>query len=72
MMTTKIPTLFEYKDEYLAYKRDTLKNRSWTRDRLSLKHLNYSFGNYKLSEIKSGKGWQGRQFAWRYRSDPEL
>ncbi len=55
IMTTEIPTLFEYKDEYLAYKRDTLKNRSWTRDRLSLKHLNYSFGNYKLSEIKSGK-----------------
>ena len=43
MMTTEIPTLSGYKDEYLVYKRDILKNRSWKRDRLSLSHLNEYF-----------------------------
>jgi len=55
IMTTDIPTLSEYKDEYLAYKRDILKNRSWTRDRLSLRHLDESFGDLKLNEINTGK-----------------
>jgi len=54
-MKAEIPTLSEYKNEYLIYKRDTLKNRSWKRDELSLKHLEDSFGSFKLNLINSGK-----------------
>lgn len=65
MMTTEIPTLSGYKDEYLVYKRDILKNRSWKRDRLSLSHLNEYFGDMKLSEINTGqiKNYQSKRIS---------
>ncbi len=48
-----VPTLTSYKDEYIRYKRDVKKNRSWQRDILSLKHLVKHIGDSKLSSITS-------------------
>lgn len=48
-----VPTLSNYKGEYIKYKRDVKKNRSWQRDILSLKHLEKYLGNSKLSSITS-------------------
>ncbi len=48
-----IPTLNEYKEEYIVYKRDVKKNRSWKRDVLSLKNLSKILGNLFLSKITS-------------------
>jgi len=47
----EIPTLNEFKDEYISYKRDVRQNRAWKRDVNSLKHLTNFFGNIKLSLI---------------------
>jgi len=49
----EVPTLSNYKDEYIRYKRDVKKNRSWERDVLSLKHLIKYLGDSKLSSITS-------------------
>jgi len=46
-----VPTIIEFKDEYISYKRDIRQNRAWKRDVNSLKHLCYYFGNKKLSSI---------------------
>jgi len=51
MIKTKIPTLMEFSGEYLAYVRNVVQKRSWSRDELSLKHLNGFFGDRRLSEI---------------------
>lgn len=52
-ITNRIPTLAEYKDEYIRYKREVKKNRSCDRDELSLKHLIRILGDVKLNTITS-------------------
>jgi len=47
----KIPTLTEFEDEYLSYKKDVRQNRSWKRDKNSMRHLINFFGDNKLSSI---------------------
>ncbi len=49
----KIPTLTEFRDEYIFYIKETLKNRSWKRSELSLKHLINFFGSKKINSITS-------------------
>ena len=46
-----IPTLLEIRDEYLSYKKDVIRNRSWKRNENSMRHLINFFGDYKLSSI---------------------
>ncbi len=47
----EIPTLNDFKDEYLNYKREVSKKRSWKRDEELLRPLCKLFGTKKLSEI---------------------
>mgnify|MGYP001773950704 CR=1 FL=1 len=51
MITAKIPTLNEFISEYISYVRDTIGKRSWSRDKLSLRHLGNFFGESLLSAI---------------------
>jgi len=51
IVNAKIPTLNEFKDEYITYVRDVKRKSSWKRDKELLVPLCKIFGNKKLSEI---------------------
>jgi len=52
VLKVDIPTLRDFSKEYLNYKRDVDKKRSWKRDKELLMPLTSQFGNKRLSEIK--------------------
>lgn len=52
MINAIIPTLGEFKDEYIAHVREVRQKRSWKRDKELLEPLCKLFGDKKLSEIK--------------------
>jgi len=51
LIRTDIPTLSEFKEDYVVYKRDTLKNRSWKKDKSHINRWAKELGSKKLSEI---------------------
>lgn len=63
MIGARIPTVAEFRDEYMSYVRDIIAKRSWSRDELSLSHITDSLGDRKLSSITPGDilDYQGRR-----------
>ncbi|NIP39236.1 MAG: site-specific integrase [Candidatus Dadabacteria bacterium] len=53
VMTTEIPTLSEYKDEYYKYVKDIKQIRSHIRTKQVLDRFECIYGSYKLNEISS-------------------
>jgi len=51
MICAKIPTLFEFSNEYMTYVKTTIAKRSWRRDEISIGHLRKFFAASKLSSI---------------------
>jgi len=51
MIGAKIPTLFEFSNEYMIYVKTTIAKRSWRRDEISIGHLRKFFAASKLSSI---------------------
>jgi len=51
LLNTDIPTLNEFKNEYIEYKKNVLKNRSWKKDESHMKRWSNYLGNKLLSEI---------------------
>jgi integrase len=51
MLDAEIPTLREFKKDYLRHVAEIIKKRSWKRDELCLRHLVDFFGGCKLSDI---------------------
>ncbi|MDA2918528.1 site-specific integrase [Desulfobacterota bacterium AH_259_B03_O07] len=51
MLKAKIPTFSEFGDEYIKHVRDTVKKRSWQRDKYPLKYFGDLFGDETLSKI---------------------
>jgi integrase len=51
LLDTRIPTLREFAEEYLAYQRDVKQIRSWERSWYAVSHFSRFFGDKRLKEI---------------------